>query len=219
MQTFYVKTESKIELDKTCVTLADVAQVLCEDNRAQQKAKELVLYEFKSAVGKGRNSTRANSANVQRTVIDVMDMIKLLHTRFPGCAVKILGETAVVVELNRTARHPFWETCKIGLVALLCFFGAAFTIMAFHNDISIEDIFAKVYLLMTGKESNGFTVLEISYSVGLTTGILLFFNHIGKRRITKDPTPIEVQMRQYEGDVVTAVVENADREKDGGPEA
>lgn len=219
MQTFYVKAESKIESDKTCVTIADVAQVLCEDNRAQQKAKELVLYEFKSAAGKGRNSSRANSANVQRTVIDVMDIIKLLHARFPGCAVEILGETAIVVELNRTVAHPFWETCKIGLVALLCFFGAAFTIMAFHNDISIEDIFAKVYLLMTGKESNGFTVLEVSYSVGLTAGILLFFNHIGKRRITKDPTPIEVQMRQYEGDVVTAVVENADREKDGGSEA
>ena len=38
------------------------------------------------------------------------------------------------------------------------------------------------------------------------------FNHIGGRRITKDPTPIEVEMRIYEDDVNNALVETADRE-------
>ena len=119
----------------------------------------------------------------------------------------------MLVERRTGKPHPAWEKVKIALIALLSFFGAAFTIMAFHNDISIEDIFSKVYELVTGMESDGLTVLEISYSIGLSAGIILFFNHIGTRRITKDPTPIEVQMRQYESDVVTALVENANREQ------
>ena len=54
--------------------------------------------------------------------------------------------------------------------------------------------------------------LEVTYSIGLAVGIIVFFNHIGGRRITKDPTPIKVEMRIYEDDVNNALVETADRE-------
>lgn len=197
MRIFYLKAEEKVELEKKDIRLADVASILCEDDCVQQEAQELPVYRF---------------SEEGRTVIDVLKLIALLHDRYPRCRVVSLGADAVLVECHTVKPHPVWEKIKIALIALLCFFGAAFTIMAFHNDISIDDIFSKVYLLVTGMESSGFTALEISYSIGLSAGIILFFNHIGTRRITKDPTPIEVQMRQYEGDVVTALVENANRE-------
>lgn len=95
---------------------------------------------------------------------------------------------------------------------LICFFGTAFTIMAFHNDIGINKVFMKVYEMIAGEASDGFTILEVAYSIGLAIGIIVFFNHIGGRRITKDPTPIEVEMRIYEDDVNNALVETADRE-------
>lgn len=84
--------------------------------------------------------------------------------------------------------------------------------MAFHNDIGIREVFGQVYELISGQRAQGLTALEISYSVGLALGII-FFNHIGGRRITKDPTPIEVEMRNYEDDVNNALAETADREK------
>lgn len=37
------------------------------------------------------------------------------------------------------------------------------------------------------------------------------FNHIGKKKITSDPTPIQVEMRKYEQDVDMAFIENAGR--------
>ena len=84
--------------------------------------------------------------------------------------------------------------------------------MAFHNDIGISDVFIRVYEMVMDEPSDGITILEISYSIGLASGIILFFNHIGGRRITKDPTPIEVEMRIYEAQVNNALVETADRE-------
>ena len=63
-----------------------------------------------------------------------------------------------------------------------------------------------------GAEPGGLNTLEVFYSLGLAAGIIVFFNHIGGRRITKDPTPIEVEMRIYEDDVNNALVETADRE-------
>ena len=84
--------------------------------------------------------------------------------------------------------------------------------MTFHNDIGIVRVFGQIYEMITGRGSDGVTALEISYSIGLALGIIVFFNHIGGRRITKDPTPIEVEMRVYENDVNQALAETADRE-------
>jgi len=83
--------------------------------------------------------------------------------------------------------------------------------MAFHNDIQIQELFNKVHVMIAGSESNGRSVLELSYSIGLCVGIIVFFNHIGGKRISKDPTPIEVEMRIYEEDVNKTLIENADR--------
>ena len=57
-----------------------------------------------------------------------------------------------------------------------------------------------------GTTKNGFTVLELSYSVGLVVGILVFFYLFGKRKMSVDPTPIEVEMRLYENDIQTTVI-------------
>ena len=67
--------------------------------------------------------------------------------------------------------------------------------------------------MVMNAEPGGVNTLEVSYSVGLSVGIILFFNHIGGRRITKDPTPLEVAMRNYEEDVNRALIELADREQ------
>ena len=84
--------------------------------------------------------------------------------------------------------------------------------MAFHNDIDITGIFMEFYEFVTGNKSSGFTILEISYSIGLLVGILVFYNHIGKKKITSEPTPIEVAMRNYERDMDEAVVKRRERE-------
>ena len=57
-----------------------------------------------------------------------------------------------------------------------------------------------------GIPKEGATLLELSYSIGIVLGILVFFNHFGKRKLSVDPTPIEVEMRLYENDIQTTVI-------------
>ena len=85
--------------------------------------------------------------------------------------------------------------------------------MVFNNDVGVDEVFAQTYLLFTGTESSGYTVMELGYSIGIAVGIIVFYNHFGGKRITKDPTPIEVQMRQYEDDVNTTLVEGCNRKE------
>ena len=122
-------------------------------------------------------------------MVSALFVISLLQQDNPNLEVESIGAPETVVEQVKVSRYPgFWQVCKIVFVCCICFFGA-------------------------GQEPQSVTALEIAYSIGLALGILVFFNHIGGRRITSDPTPIEVEMRKYETDVNQALTETADREK------
>lgn len=62
----------------------------------------------------------------------------------------------------------------------------------------------------------GFTILEIMYSVGIGVGVVVFFNHFGRMKISDDPTPMEVQMRIYENQVDDTVLEKERRKETKG---
>ncbi len=198
--TLYLKAEQNVELQSEDVYVKDIGKVTCTDEQILAKVKTIKLHHFKKDGQK-------------RTVISILKVIEEIGKSFPNVSVENIGETDVLVEQVDVDKHkgPV-QTAKIVFVSAIAFFGTAFTIMAFHNDIAINDVFSKVYEMVMGQKSDGYGILELSYSIGLAVGIILFFNHIGGRRITKDPTPIEVEMRVYETDVNKALIETADRE-------
>lgn len=198
--TIYIKAEQNVELQTEDVCVKDIAKIMCGDPQTLAKVKAIRLHRFKEGQPK-------------RQVISLLKVIEEIDKVCPGADVQSIGEPAVMVERIDVDRHkgPV-QTMKLIFVALVSFFGTSFTIMAFHNDIGINDVFTKIYEMVTGNAGDGYGILELSYSVGLAVGIIVFFNHIGGRRITKDPTPIEVEMRIYEEDVNKALIETADRE-------
>ena len=103
------------------------------------------------------------------------------------------------------------EKNQMQVFSVLKIFGSAFTIMAFNNDISVTDVFDKLYGQVTGTKADGVNELEVCYCIGLGLGIILFFNHVGRKKITPDPTPIQIEMRKYETDLDTAFINNAER--------
>lgn len=196
----YIKAENNVELTEDNVYVKDVAQVYCSNQTVQDKVNAIKVYKFKKD-GK------------KRQVLSVLRIIQMIEQTVPAASVQSIGEKETIIELVNPQKHQDKvQLPKVAAVALISFFGTAFTIMAFHNDIGISRVFTKFYMMVLGSQSEGCGILEISYSIGLTLGIMVFFNHVGRRRITKDPTPIEVEMRLYEENVNKTLVETADRE-------
>lgn len=196
----YIKATQNAEVESEDVYLRDIASVTCTNKSAAAKAKAMRVHHFRPEHG-------------GRTVISVIKLIEEIQKLEPSVTVESVGETDTVIEQVKTDRKKgAFVFCKIVFVALISFFGTAFTIMAFHNDIGIQEVFAEFHQIVMGADTDGFTVLEVSYSIGLAAGIILFFNHIGGRRITKDPTPIEVAMRKYEKEVNLTLVRTSERE-------
>lgn len=198
--TLYLKAEQNVELQSEDVFVKDIGKMICTDKQILAKVKTIKLHHFKKGEQK-------------RQVISILKVIEEIEKVCPNVTVESLGETDIMFEQIDVDKHkgPV-QVAKIVFVSAISFFGTAFTIMAFHNDIGINKVFSKVYEMVMGYSSDGYSILELSYSIGLAAGIILFFNHIGGRRITKDPTPIEVEMRVYETDVNKALIETADRE-------
>ncbi len=198
--TLYIKAEQNIELQSEDVYVKDIGKLTCTDEAVLAKVKTIKLHHFKKD-------------EPQRQVISILKVIEEINKLYPNVTVESLGETDTLLEHINVNKHKgFIQWIKLAFVAAVSFFGTAFTIMAFHNDIGINDVFTKVYGMVTGQQGDGYGILELAYSAGLAIGIIVFFNHIGGRRITKDPTPIEVEMRVYETDVNKALIETADRE-------
>ena len=196
----YLKAEQNAVVMDRRVCVKDIASLYCADDKISAKAKSLKVHQF-------------GEKEKKRQAVSILWVIELIERECPGVSVENIGENATLIELVDVKRHkgPV-QMLKLVFVSMISFFGTGFTIMAFHNDISINKIFSRIYEMVMGHPSDSYSILEVSYSIGLAAGIILFFNHIGGRRITKDPTPIEVEMRIYETDVNKALIETADRE-------
>ncbi len=217
----YLKLNRSIAVNSEDVWLKDAAGIFCEDTTVEAKIKSIKVYHFtdREVSGGKTSATKSPSAKSDfrrgRCVISVLKIIELISQAVPEISVESIGETEVIVEFSEKCQGNRGRgalVAKVVLVSLISFFGTAFTIMAYHNDIGIVDVFSQIHRLVMGRENTGISVLEISYSIGLSLGIILFFNHVGHRKITKDPTPIEVEMRKYETDVDITLVEAAERE-------
>lgn len=202
----YLMAKQNVALTKSDVELCDVASVYCEDETVKAKVEALKIHRFRQD-------------GQPRVVISILKIIEQITKLCPGITVESIGETDIIIQKaslehdKPEQKYSLWSYVKIAIVALICFFGSAFTIMAFHNDVGLSDVLSRIYELVMGVESDGYTALEISYSIGLAVGIIVFYNHIGGKRLTSDPTPLEVEMRNYERDVNQAIVEMADRQK------
>lgn len=197
--TVYLKGDRNVEVQKLDVTLGDIVSMECSNKDLIPKLKTLKILKIPDQ-GK------------QRFVISILKIIACIHEKYPGLEIQNMGEQDIIITYE-TQKTPgmFIHVVKTACVALITFCGAAFSIMAFNNDVSTSKLFSQIYEYVTGSASDGFTILEVTYSIGITIGILVFFNHFGKKRFTVDPTPMEVQMRLYENDIQTTLIEDASR--------
>ncbi|MCC8065834.1 MAG: stage V sporulation protein AA [Clostridiales bacterium] len=201
-ETLYVKVDKNVKITSTPVHLGEIAQFSCVEKEVGSKVKALRL-------------PTERIRRPGRYVYSILEVIEVIQREYPKLEISNLGETDFILTLEKTkGGSEIRSWIKTVLICFLSFFGAAFSIMAFNTDVGITELFSRLYQMFTGSESNGFTMLEISYSVGVGLGILIFFHHFARKRKQTDPTPLQVQMRTYEDDVNTTLIETKERSTD-----
>lgn len=196
----YMKIEQNIIVHEQKIQLQQITQLQGTDEQTIEKLKELVILNLPESKKK-------------KYAVSVLTLIKQVQTAFPEVILINMGVNDFVIEYEPPHhRWKAWYAIKVIFVSFAVFFGSAFTIMTFNNDVGVHEVFELFYSLVTGTKESSFPIVEIAYGVGLPLGIMIFFNHFSRRRMRADPTPLQVQLRLYEENENKAIIENASRE-------
>lgn len=199
--TLYMQLDSNILIHRPHVYLQDIARLSCSNSSILNRLRVMPVINL-------------DPQKPGRYVMSSMDLVEMIQKKEPSLTVTPLGQTNFILTYQEaTYETSVFQIIKIIFVCLITFFGSAFSIMTFNADVNVPGLFSHIYQQVTGTPSGGFTVLEISYSVGLGAGVLFFFNHFSRKKLTSDPTPMQIQMRKYEDDVNTTITEDINRKQ------
>ena len=177
------------------VKLGDVAQ-LAGDSSVVELLQNEIVYKI----------TVHDKTHV---VIDVMKVIEIIQQKASHVQINLLGSGQTLVEIiyEKEGAPNFF-----GLVWLLLFIGAALAIIYFHEDVSMQQVHQRLYYMITGEFNAQPLLFQIPYSLGLGLGMVLFFNHVFQKRINEEPSPLEVEMFQYQQSLDQYVIVNENKD-------
>ncbi|PLT34813.1 stage V sporulation protein AA [Bacillus sp. V5-8f] len=132
-------------------------------------------------------------------IVDIIQMIDKIREINPDIEVQAVGPSHTIIEVVLEAKKVPWGMF-IG-VWLLLFIGAAITIMNFHVDVSMQTVHQNLFKIITGREDSKPLLIQIPYSIGLGLGMMVFFNHFFRKRFNEEPSPLEVEMFNYQQDL------------------
>ncbi|MFD0770826.1 stage V sporulation protein AA [Bacillus sp. CGMCC 1.60114] len=196
-QTIYVKMRSRLQVSPAYeIKVGDVAQVV-GDSHIVDEIKSQVVYKI----------TKKDKTHV---VIDVMKVIQRIQRYSSSLQINLLGSAQTIVEIvyEKKRVNPFF----FGMVWLLLFVGAALAIIYFHEDVSMQQVHQRLYYMITGESNKKPLLFQIPYSLGLGLGMILFFNHVFQKRINEEPSPLEVEIFQYQQSLDQYVMMNENKE-------
>lgn len=178
------------------ILVKDIAQIIAEES-LHKKIMEIVLYQVKP---EDRNIT----------IIDVMQVVEEVKKIDPAIEIQLIGQSQMIIEVVYKKRKV--SPIIFLLIWFLLFFGSMLTIMNFHEDVSMQEAHQKLYKIITGENVEKPLIFQIPYSLGLGLGMVIFFNHVFKKRINEEPSPLEVEMFNYQQDLDHYVVMHENKE-------
>lgn len=139
-------------------------------------------------------------------LIDLLTVIPRIHELLPHADIQPIGEGRTIVQIEGPATANKPSIALFVLVWLLLFFGSALTIMNFHADVSMQEVQIRIVEMLTGRRDEHPYVFQIAYSLGIGLGMVIFFNHLFKKKWNEEPTPLEVEMFLYQKNIDHYVV-------------
>lgn len=197
MDLIYLRMRNRVHVQKNQqVRLKDVAKFIGDDKQVKKIEEEVLLtvtHEDKNII-----------------IIDLVQVIEAIQAIDPSIEIQTFGPSQTIIEV-------IYEKQKVSFLAftavwLLLFLGAGMTIMNFHVDVSMGEVHQKLFTLITGREDRKPLLIQIPYSFGLGIGMILFFNHFFKKRFNEEPSPLEVEMFNYQQDLDQYVIMNENKE-------
>ncbi|MBS2770163.1 stage V sporulation protein AA [Anoxybacillus rupiensis] len=194
----FVKLRHRVQVKPDDVILVgDVAQIIASDKQMLQQLKRIPLY-------------RIQRSDKNIVIVDVMKVVDAIVRFDPSLEIQTIGSAQTIVEVvypKRTISFAYFLA-----VWLLLFIGSAIAIINFHEDVSMQETHQHLYTIITGEKADKPLLFQIPYSIGLGLGMIIFFNHVFRKRINEEPSPLEVEMFNYQQSLDQYVILHENKE-------
>lgn len=138
------------------------------------------------------------TSDMQVFALSSIDILKKLKEKYPNEEVTFIGSQNVCIEyIKKKKPVKIFDFMKVLLIGTVIFFGSGTALMAFQIESNIDSLVFEYSKIFGITEKLSKYAFAFSYSIGITLGIILFFNRFGNKKITKDPTPIELEMNEF----------------------
>lgn len=181
---------------QSVITLGDICQIYW-DGKREEAIRQIPIY-------------RVVPEDGNLVIIDIMQVIEKLRAALPETDLEITGASQIIVEVQSPKKQP--KGHLVALVWLILFIGSGLAIMNFHTDVSMPEVHQRIYYLITGMENKHPLWLQIPYSIGIGLGMILFFNHIFKKKINEEPSPLEVELFLYQQSLDQYYIQHENKE-------
>ncbi len=189
--TVYLQLKKRVQIPRgKMIRLGDIAHILSEP----EWEEDLFSLELVLPLQKDGNML----------VMDLMQIIPQIKKVIPNVFIESIGLQHVIIEIVQNPKKP--SIPLFLLVWLLLFFGSALTIMNFHADVNMMEVQIRVVEMITGNRDEHPYLFQTSYSIGIGFGMVVFFNHLFKKKWNEEPTPLEVEMFLYQDNIDQFVV-------------
>ena len=188
------------------ITIKDIADVAAPPD-VKARVEAMKIFSVPDLTHKGKY------------LITIVELINDIWQQYPKADIQSIGDPDVIIEYHPkvTKEKNLIEWLKVIAVCIIIFAGAMVAIMTYNTDTSLGQTFIIINQMMTGEEVEQPFLITIPYSLGITAGVLGFFNHFGRKKITDDPTPMQVEMKKYEKDVEDCEIETITDKRRGEP--
>ncbi|UUZ79510.1 stage V sporulation protein AA [Paenibacillus sp. P26] len=182
----YIRLRKRIRVRRgQPVYLGQTAQLLTEPEYEERLSRIILC------------RPQAQDGNIM--LIDMLQVVRKVREAYPLMQIEHFGEPHALLEVYDKVKRP--NLLLLAVVWLLLFIGSGLAIMNFHADVSMAEVHRQIYRLLTGRSTEHPLLLQIPYSLGIGIGMIVFFNHLFKKKFNEEPSPLEVEMFMYQENV------------------
>jgi len=169
------------------IKLKDIAWISTNDEKVKKQLETLYLY------------TITDKDHTYK-VFDLFKIIEKIHAIYPEYEIESIGVPQAILNIYKPKVKLY--PVIVGVIWLLLFIGSAMAIMNFHFDVSMDEVQTRLHeMISPNANERSILWLRVPYSIGLGLGMILFFNHFFKKRFNEEPSPLEIEMFNYDTDI------------------
>lgn len=205
--TIYIRAYKRTTIQvKRLVTIGEVADVAAP-SEVKARIECMPIFHIPQTNKKGRY------------VISVIEVINKIWESYPKADIQSVGDPDMVIHYvpKYLKKHAVWEWTKVVMICIVIFAGATVAVMAYNTDVSMGETFIILNRIFTGEQVDNPYYLTVPYAIGVASGVLVFFNHFGRKKITQDPSPMQVEINMYEKDVADSEIDHITDKRRGEP--